>query len=51
MTQSQVVAGSREHGNVPGLAVSHGGRRRGPMGGFRHWWPFYVMMAPGLIIT
>ncbi|MGN6685862.1 MAG: ABC transporter permease [Devosia sp.] len=49
MTQSQVVAGSREHGNVPGLAVSHGGRRRGPMGGFRHWWPFYVMMAPGLI--
>jgi putative aldouronate transport system permease protein len=19
------------------------------MGGFRHWWPFYVMMAPGLI--
>jgi putative aldouronate transport system permease protein len=49
MTQSQVVAGSRAHGNVPGLAVSHGGRRRGPMGGFRHWWPFYVMMAPGLI--
>jgi putative aldouronate transport system permease protein len=39
----------REHGNVLCLAVSHGGRRRGPMGGFRHWWPFYVMMAPGLI--
>lgn len=49
MTQTQVIAGSRVRGNVPGLAVSQGGNRGGPSGGFRHWWPFYAMMAPGLI--
>jgi putative aldouronate transport system permease protein len=38
--QSRVVSG-----NVPTIRF----RKGGPASGFRHWWPFYAMMAPGLI--
>jgi putative aldouronate transport system permease protein len=31
-------------GNVTGKS-----RRGGPASGWRHWWPFYVMLAPGVI--
>ena len=45
MTDSQVIAGTNVAGNVPGQAMRHGS----PTSGFRYWWPFYVMLAPGLV--
>lgn len=46
MAQSQVMSGSAPvSGNVPEIRSGRGG----PKAGWRHWWPYYLMAAPGLI--
>jgi len=42
ITSSRIAAAA---GNVPGIRL----RRGGPARGWRHWLPFYVMLAPGLL--
>ena len=41
-TSSRIASAA---GNVPGIRL----RRGGPARGWRHWLPFYVMLAPGLL--
>jgi putative aldouronate transport system permease protein len=46
MAESQVMSGpAAVSGNVPGIRSGRGG----PKAGWGHWWPYYVMAAPGLI--